>query len=125
MQGVVDTAVEAFLSDAVSKPSNTSALHRLATDLGQRHVAVVDESDFAMLSLDPSINSLMLKDRSTGHLIVIPGGDDGARIAWCRIDPRTGTTVGMGQRGAGQGVSDQLILMQGLATAAAAAILIY
>lgn len=116
-QGVADSNLEALLQarerlvpvSAGPPPAPVSVADAFAADLaaGRPWVAVADADalDAQAPGLDPDLRRRVLDDLAAGYLAVVPSDGAGA-VGWWRVDPSTGTTVGMGDRGWGQAMTE-------------------
>ncbi|MGI9327898.1 MAG: transglutaminase domain-containing protein, partial [Pseudomonadales bacterium] len=107
-QGVLDTALEAALSDSDAGSNNTSALfaHR-GGETGEWRVI---DADGPAPALPAMALARMRHAIQAGRLVVAPEKlAPGQQPAWWEVDPNSGTTLGIGSRGWGQAV-------EGLAT---------
>ncbi|MEX2536291.1 MAG: hypothetical protein WD273_11915 [Trueperaceae bacterium] len=97
-QGVLDTNAEALL---------------LAGRLPD--MEVVNASEFSLSapvvltenagSVPPAIRSLIEADLAAGYVVVLPQTPEG-QLAWWRVDPVSGQTLGMGETGWGQAFTE-------------------
>lgn len=111
-QGVADTVTEAHvLAKPTEHDENTALLfHR---DLAaNRHWALVAAGGGAPRSLPADQRTLIEQAASQGMALVVPAAPlpDDERIAWWRVDPLTGTTLGISRAGAGQSTAENIRL---------------
>ncbi|MFO7545927.1 MAG: transglutaminase domain-containing protein [Trueperaceae bacterium] len=115
-QGVRDTVLEAELqrrgpiSDPTAAPTGPAAVaEAFARDLaaGRPWRLVRDAGELAAVApgLDPDLTARVLADLDAGMLAVVPEGGADA-VGWWRFDPATGATLGMGDRGWGQAMTE-------------------
>ncbi len=112
-QGVLDTAVERALFPGSRKLSNTAALHALDLASGRPWVRLGpgESSRVAQLDVSAEAKSRIQDDLQRGFQVVARARTtrDAPSAAWWRVDPLTGTTVGMGENGRGtEGAEDLL-----------------
>jgi len=130
-QGVLDTNAEALLgvSGCQSAPDtsicaaieNTAEL--FASDQEQRvgWVTMRDKQDLVSeaAELSQDVRARIERDLATGNTVLVPKKSraHGGRLttAWWRVDPRTGTTLGIGQKGGGQVVTEQHVMQASVA----------
>ena len=99
--GVLETVLEdALLANASDPPINTS--RRFATDLAAgEDWEVLEPGATNAAGLSPAA-TMALED---GFVVIAPEvRNDPVDLAFWRVDPRTGTTIGIGPSGAGQGL---------------------
>ena len=115
-QGVRDTVLEAELqrrgpvSDPTVAPTGPAAVAEafardLATGRPWRLVRSADELAAVAPGLDPDLAARVLADLEAGMLAVVPEGGADA-VGWWRFDPTTDATLGMGDRGWGQAMTE-------------------
>ena len=112
-QGTHDTNAEAFvLSDrccGVGAKGPAPAFMAAITS-GTPWVTLSTPADLPRLQLPPDANSRIRDDLSAGYLVVAPANGLGGDVAWWRIDPRTGATLGIGRTGWGEGLAEWVIM---------------
>lgn len=114
-QGVTDTNLEALLLSGYGPVENTALLHTASGRVGVKWKAVISESD-------PILENRQLSDENRarirsslaqGHILALPEGPvpTGTELAygWWRVDPQSGTTLGMGSTGHGQGLVQRVV----------------
>ncbi len=114
-QGVLDTVLEyAVLTDG-TPDGNTASLHALDLPAGRTWVRL-DPGDRAAvdrLNLPPDAKARIQADLAAGLLVVAPKEPihtaSGEHVAWWRIDPRTGATLGIGADGRGSATERGLV----------------
>lgn len=115
-QGVRDTVLEAELqrrgpiTDPSAAPTGPAAVaEAFARDLaaGRPWRLVRDASELTAVApgLDPDLSARVLADLEAGMFAVVPVGGADA-VGWWRFDPVTGATLGMGDRGWGQAMTE-------------------
>lgn len=120
VQGVFDTVLEAELMGAGSSARNTSLEFARALESGSGW-RVVEAADLPA-GLDSDVAARLEASLAAGELIVMPGsGEAPYRPSWWRIDPHSGTTLGIGPDGRGQMTEQILTLMNSIDNAASAA----
>ena len=118
-QGVLDTVLEAQLLSAGPSALNTSL--EFARALEQRHdwQRVTSAGDLPdQLAADTAHHIKQALER--GEWVVLPEQAEPGRLTWWRVDPRDGSTLGMGPTGRGQMVEQILALMNSIDNAASA-----
>jgi hypothetical protein len=112
-QGVLDTNVEAMiLAGGCAQVENTAEVFRSAGDWVT--VAAGNRAALAGTRLPPDARARMERDLAAGYTLLVPrepirreGGV--AAVAWWRVDPTTGHTLGISEDGRG-GASTELTL---------------
>ena len=110
--GVADTVLETLVLGGDASAGNTSAL--FATDLSAgrdwRVLTADDQDTAARLEWPADARARLSADLAAGYTIVAPSRpilDDGRpQVAWWRVDPSTGTTLGIGSTGRGQATAE-------------------
>jgi hypothetical protein len=114
-QGIIDTNVEAMLLPPGGGSGNAAEL--FAASRGQRveWVALRTPRDpsWQGVGLPNDIRARIEEDLAAGYVVLVPRKpirlDDRASVGWWRVDPETGQTLGIGDRGWGQGGSEQTL----------------
>jgi hypothetical protein len=127
-QGVFDTVAETAFALGCGKPESAAGTLGAAKDQGIRWVTVRGPQDPAWKALDlpPDARARIERDLADGLIVIVPerppGGDakDAAAVAWWRIDPSTGTALGMGRNGWGPNMVERGSLAYYLITASEA-----
>jgi hypothetical protein len=115
MQGVTDTVAEASLTGGSERQGNASDLHEAAKQAGNDPVvfSLADISRLDQVVLSTEARARITEDLRAGNIVVIPGGssetENGNELAWWRIDPSSGATLGIGESGAGQAMVEYLV----------------
>jgi hypothetical protein len=109
-QGVADTVAEALLSGDCGKLENASELYAASAGKGEQWVTLRKGAgpSPASLALPPEARARIERDLEAGHVVVAPakaGSAEGAGVAWWRVDPRTGQTLGITRQGWGGAVT--------------------
>ncbi|MDB5328110.1 MAG: hypothetical protein JWM57_3679 [Phycisphaerales bacterium] len=105
-QGVVDTTAEAMLLGNCGKIHNTSEL--FATN-GSKWTTLKG-ADAAIAKGSADAQTRIKADLAAGYVVVVPAElPDGHPLAWYRVDPKTGTALGIGQSGWGQSTTEMNI----------------
>jgi hypothetical protein len=106
-QGVMDTVVESVVLAGLPSSANAAAFHAedIAAGRSWTRIASAGGAELASAAVPPDFRARVARDLDAG-LIVLAPADIGAaaaegRLAWWRIDPRTGTTLGMLPGGGG------------------------
>jgi len=100
-QGVVDTVIEGLLYSYGQPVHNTGELTALAQQQNVALLTIKKHGDRALkdLRLPVNVKARVEQDLADGETVVIPGkpiafaGADS--FAWWRVDPKTGTTLGI------------------------------
>jgi hypothetical protein len=99
-QGVRDTVVEAALAGPTAT-GGTAALYEADRSAGRDWVRLDPAQPEALegLALPADSYAAIARDLAAGAVVIAPPApvatDAGPQVAWWRIDPRTGTTLGM------------------------------
>ena len=118
-QGVLDTVLEAELMRAGAAARNTSIEFARALEAGSDW-RVVDAADLPD-GLDADVAAYVSQALAAGDWVVMPeNGGVSDRPGWWRIDPATGSTLGMGPDGRGQMTEQILTLMNSIDNAVSA-----
>jgi hypothetical protein len=115
-QGVADTVLEGMLHLEASSVRNAAVIH-FEDLLGGRQWKTIAPSDLPRLAGAASDGLTRLeRDLKSGYLVIAPANLAEAvaeeRLAWWRIDPRTGTALGMLPSGGGASMSGYGKLLQ-------------
>ena len=104
-QGVLDTTLEAALSDTSERSGNAAELFAQRGSGMQTWLKVTQAAEVAGL---PSPAQGRISDAmDKGRLVVAPSKlDETTEPGWWEIDPQSGSTLGIGARGWGQAVED-------------------
>lgn len=121
--GVWETVVEdAFLSQIVTRSGERSNMALLTQQLQQAGIPFEllgpeDADDLAGLELPAEALEHLENDLRAGYSVLLPNRplQDGAAVGWWRIDPRTGTTLGIGSDGRGQAIVAFVIILMNIA----------
>jgi hypothetical protein len=115
-QGVADTNAEAFLLGGPGKIfDNTAELYDISKRQRKDWLIVRDAGDPAWkeISLSEDMKERIERELSAGFMAVVPkkavsieGRDFNG---WWRIDPNTGDTLGIGEKGRGQGTLEYFL----------------
>lgn len=103
-QGVSDTVLEGLLSPAADAAQNAARFH--AEDLAAGKAwTPLDAARLAAAPLPPDLAARLAADLEAGYLVVAPADLAAAaaadRLAWWRIDPASGTALGLLKTGGG------------------------
>jgi hypothetical protein len=116
-QGVLDTNAEAFLLRGFGKTlNNTAELFDVTRNKNRDWLTIRDELDSSWkeIALSEDIKERIKRELSAGYIAVVPKNvisvEDRDFFGWWRIDPKTGHTLGIGERGRGQTATEILIL---------------
>ena len=113
-QGVLDTNLEAMLMRGAGTVENTAELLAGSAAQGVDWLLVRDPAGLRQAGLLVPEGALprMERDLAAGNVLVVPGRplQMGGRdlFGWWRIDPRTGSSLGMMETGMGQAISERI-----------------
>ncbi len=97
--GVLDTELELESCNCRPRMSNTASLIRSAKP-ELRCLTRPEEAD--ALPYKPTARARVKADLAAGRAVVAPAAEIDGEAVWWRIDPRTGSALGIGQTGYGQ-----------------------
>jgi hypothetical protein len=114
-QGVTDTAAEAALASGCGRVENTSELYAGAAGAAWVTIRNREELAAAGTKLQPDVVARVRQELDGGYFVIVakePVRVDGRELAaWWRVDPATGQTLGIGQLGWGQTMTDYAFLV--------------
>jgi len=116
VQGILDTNAEAVLLSGCGKVDSTASILADASRQGIEWLTVRDTKSPAWqkANLPKDLRARIAKDLAAGYVVVIPSKllhmENRPMGAWWRVDPITGTALGMGDRGWGQTLDETLII---------------
>jgi hypothetical protein len=119
-QGVLDTVVEHAVLKSSGPGGNTAALHAIDLAAGRAWTRLDPSDPKAVDRLDvPADAKVRIKDDLAHGNIVIARPQrgptpDGGAVSWWRIDPRTGVTLGVGETGLGQALTERGAVTQAI-----------
>lgn len=126
-RGVWETGVE-MVPGRIRDPqaqavttTNTFEVFRRAREQGIELKVIApatgDQLTAATAGLDPRIRTVLAHDLEAGFAVIVPASrpDGVSMTGWWRVDPVTGTTLGMTSDGFGQDVVEYLIDVTGIA----------
>jgi hypothetical protein len=116
-QGVVDTVVESMLIVSNRPAANTSDLFARRDADSSEWVAIHkgDTAALAKLGLTADQRARIEQDLAGGNIVIAPtrtkaNADQLADVAWWVVNPATGQTLGMGDRGWGAALAEYAAL---------------
>ena len=117
-QGVADTVAEAALvRGGGSAVESTSELFSTASARGERWITLHkgDETGaLGSIQLPKDVQARIAQELTEGYVVLVPKapppGDGHVRIAWWRVDPATGQTLGIGQQGWGETAAENAMM---------------
>jgi hypothetical protein len=111
-QGVADTALESQLLGSPKDTHNSAALFGEDLAAGRPWTLLSSASDVGLLTLPPDDLARIEAALAQGAAVVAPMAPaaDG-RVAWWRVDPVTGRTLGIGVEGAGAEMAEYANLL--------------
>ena len=116
IQGVVDTNAEALAMGEVARRANAGDALAAAEERGESWVALrpaIDGARVNELRLDDDARARVRQDLAAGHTILGPtavanGAADNS--TWWRVDPVTGRTLGIGDKGWGATLVERALI---------------
>jgi hypothetical protein len=104
-QGVLDTVIEHEIGSPDAPGGNTAALYGLGNGSAWQLIEPQEAERVDQLDLSDEAKARIKSDLAAGNLVLAPSApvatEGGPQIAWWRIDPRSGTTLGIGKNGMG------------------------
>ena len=96
-----DTAAEHQVAGPPAGCENTTTVFSLAARGGIEAVVIRERADEAWRKVEapPDVRKRVDENLAAGHVVVLPGRAVEKRLGWWRVDPRTGTTVGVMDEG--------------------------
>jgi hypothetical protein len=102
-QGVIDTVVEGLVLGERPGDRNAASIHAEDLAAGRAWVSIDSVSQLAAAPAD--FRARLETDLASGLIVIAPldlaAADASDRLAWWRVDPRTGSTLGMLPNGGG------------------------
>jgi hypothetical protein len=112
-QGVLDTNAECLLMKACGRVENTSEAFTRSPGQGGEWLVLRGAADLAGLELPADARARIERELAEGQVIIAPRqavATEGRPVtAWWRIDPRTGQTLGIGERGWGATAVESIV----------------
>ena len=106
-QGVFDTVVEHTLASSATTGGNTAALFAIDSAAGHRWALIDAEhaGSVQQLALSADVRARIQSDLAAGNSVLVPSAPvvttEGTEVAWWRINPVTGDTLGISEAGLG------------------------
>jgi hypothetical protein len=116
-QGIMDTCVEALFSEGAERVDNAAEITSRALARGISLVVVrsITEQALTQLKLPSDALARIKEEVAAGNVVYVPTlpvpTNGSAATAWWSIDPRTGSTLGIGDRGWGQTSTEQALVL--------------
>lgn len=112
LQGVVDTIAEEVVYGKKGKTLNTATSYGVDLQEGKSWSLVKNESDLVNLptDIDPVSKSHLKGALKRGNWIVMSPSSE-RRTSWWRIDPETGSALGMGPEGRGSVMTEEIAIL--------------
>jgi hypothetical protein len=115
-QGVADTAAEVFAlggnCSGCGPVANVSELRVSAEQQGDSWVSIhrLDDPAWREVTLDANARQRVEDDLRAGYVVLVPprpvAAAGGTAVGWWRVDPRSGSTLGVMQSGHGQAMTE-------------------
>jgi hypothetical protein len=126
-QGVLDTVIEHEIASPGAPGGNTAALYGLGDGSGWQLIEPQQVDRVALLALSEDAKARLKSDLAAGNLVLAPSApvptEGGPQVAWWRIDPRSGATLGIGRNGMGNAEVEDAWTLKWIAAKAACAFL--
>ncbi len=120
-QGVTDTAVEALAlgggCNSCNPVANVSELRASASQSETPWVSIqrIDDPAWREVTLSPDARRRVEHDIRGGYVVLIPSRPIAAggrpAVGWWRVDPKSGSTLGIMESGQGQGTTEFVLLV--------------
>jgi len=109
-QGVADTAAEHLAVGSSSGIGNTTTVFALASARGLATVVVRSPSERAWrdFQASPDVRARVEQDLTEGYAVVLPQKAVQERLGWWRVDPQTGSAVGVMDAGFHQELTEKI-----------------
>jgi hypothetical protein len=114
-QGVADTNAEAALVGGCGAVQNAAEAFAVAAPAGAEWLVVsaADQAAWKGVEIPAEVRARVDRDLADGYVVVVPKRtarvQDQAVAAYWRVDPATGSTLGIGHTGAGQAMVDYVV----------------
>lgn len=110
--GIADTVSEHLLLGAPEGSNNTAARHAADIAAGKAWAVVTPGDDAALAGVtgDRDVAALLAGDLGRGFTVIAPPGMTLADATWWRVDPASGTTLGMTTAGGAETAEYVLIV---------------
>lgn len=114
-QGVLDTALEALVRDRTKPTENTGELLAASATQKVAWKRITAPDDPLLAKLEPGVASEVRAELASGNVVVAPekriecGGKQ--LYGWWRVDPRSGTTLGIMEGGRGQATVEHVMVI--------------
>jgi len=114
-QGVADTAAEHLVVGSSSGNGNTTTVFALASASGLGTVVLRNRSETAWHNFEVAqdVRARVEQDLAGGYLAVLPAKLVEERLGWWRVDPRTGSTVGVMDEGFHADMAERTVIEHG------------
>lgn len=116
-QGTLDGAIEAFLAcggTATACADFSSASETLARQPDAVVIRHPQDAAWQRVVVSEDVRARMNADLASGRVVLVPAGrgvSGGTASAWWSVDPSTGETLAMGNRGWGQTSTEMTMIM--------------
>jgi hypothetical protein len=115
-QGVIDTVMEHAVLGSSADTTNTAALEAMDLAAGHQWV-MLDKAGvqrLTTLALSDDAKARIRSDLDKGELVIVPREaivtPAGKQIAWWRVDPNSGLTLGIGANGRGTEMAEESVI---------------
>jgi hypothetical protein len=114
-QGVLDTNAEALLMTRCGEIENTAEIFAVANRQGNEWLTIRTPRDqtWKEVNLPIDIRARIEKDLAAGYVILVPKKpcqlNGQPVVAWWRVDPRSGLTLGIGDVGGGSATEHLIV----------------
>jgi len=112
-QGVLDTNAEALLIGSSGRTAeNTSEIFAQSESLGIKWLTIrgADSQEWREVNLPKDVRTQLEENLREGYIVVVPQksiSKDGRELSgWWRVDPKSGSVLGLGPDGRGQALTE-------------------
>jgi hypothetical protein len=112
-QGVVDTNLESALLSGCGLLHSAAETFAASGNDPRQWAVLRDPHDPALtqLAVSSDVKARIASDLSSGAIVLVPRNPTANNPSWWRIDPATGTALGIGENGWGQTIAEYAFLM--------------
>jgi len=112
-QGVIDTNLESALLTGCGQLHSAAETFAAAGNDAGKWITLRDAKDpaLAQIALSPDAKARIADDLAAGCAVVVPKAPGAGFTSWWRVQPATGTTVGMGENGWGPSMVEYATLV--------------
>src|SRR5262249_23557683 len=107
-QGVIDTNLESAMLSGCGLLHSAAETFSAAGNDPKQWVVLRGPEDPALgqLSASPDAKNRIAADLKAGAQVIVPRSSGAGFLSWWRVDPNSGTTLGMGENGWGPSMAE-------------------